>query len=181
MATTTAPLTLEEFAKLPRGTEQHEMSAGHLITMPLPKSLHSLVVGEVIQALQKALGRSSSLYVLAETGYVLSREPLTVRGPDASVISKERIGFTNPDDYFEGAPELAIEVVSPSDSAEDLQLKIDQYLQAGAKQVWVLYPKTKHIHVFRSGTIEILDETRTLEGGDLLPGFSVKVADLFHQ
>ncbi len=115
-----------------------------------------------------------------EAGYVLSRDPLTVRQPDVSVLAKERIRSFNPDDYFEGAPELAVEVVSPSHSAQDLQMKVDQYLQAGAKQVWVVYPKTKRDPcVLRGGSAAIFDETQRLEGGDLLPGLSVRVADLF--
>ena len=96
------------------------------------------------------------------------------------MLSNERIGATGDDDYPLGAPELAVEIVSPSDNAEDLQVKIDQYLAAGAKQVWILYPKTRRVHVFyETHSVTILDETQTLEGGNLLPGFSVKVADLF--
>ncbi len=177
---TAAPLTLEEFSKLPHGQERHELSAGELITMPPPKSLHSRVVGKIIKALERASQSSTSLNVLAEAGYILSRDPLTVRQPDVSVITTDRMRSTDPDDYFEGAPELAVEVVSPSDSAEDLQIKVDQYLQTGAKQVWVLYPKAKRVHVFYiDGTTAILDETQTLDGGDFMPGFAVKVADLF--
>lgn len=181
MAVITAPpLSLEEFSRLPRGQERHELSAGELITMPPPKSLHTVVALVVLEILQAYLKRNPFGRAIPETGYVLSRNPLTIRQPDISVLSKERIRSANPDDYFEGAPELAVEVVSPSDPAEDLQIKIDQYLGAGAKQVWVLYPKTKRIHLFYAGrSAKILDETETLEGGDLLPGFSVKVADLF--
>ncbi|MGA8026091.1 MAG: Uma2 family endonuclease [Bryobacteraceae bacterium] len=63
-------------------------------------------------------------------------------------MSKERIGANGPDDYFEGAPELAVEVVSPSDPTDGLEIKVEQYLKSGAKQVWVLYPRAKHVHVF---------------------------------
>jgi Uma2 family endonuclease len=105
---------------------------------------------------------------------------LTIRQPDISVLSKERVQCTGPDEYFEGAPELAVEIVSPSDPAEDLQMKVDQYLAAGAKQVWVLYPKTRRVHVFYAGgATAMFDATQTLTGGDLLPHFSVKVSDLF--
>lgn len=180
MATTlTPPLTIEEFSRLPRGSEQHEMSAGELITMPPPKSLHTVVALVVLEVLQDYLRQQGSARAIPEAGYVLSRDPLTIRQPDISVLSKARIRSTDPDSYFEGAPELAVEVVSPSDSAEDLQLKVRQYLQAGARQVWILYPKTKCVHVFHGSEGKILNESQTLEGGDLLPGFSVKVADLF--
>ena len=178
--TTAAPLTLEEFSRLPRGQERHELSGGELITMPPPKSLHSRIARIIFKVLEQFLEKTGSGEAYAEAGYVLSRDPITIRQPDVSVLSKERIRTASPDDYFEGAPELAIEVVSPADPAEDLQIKIDQYLQAGAKQVWVLYPKTKRVHLFYAGgAIAIFDETQRLEGGDVLPGFSIQVTDLF--
>jgi Uma2 family endonuclease len=181
MATlTTAPLTLEDFAQLPDDGVRHEISEGELITMPPPKSLHTLIALAILEALQAYLKQHGGVRAFPEAGYVLSREPLTVRQPDVSVLSTERIQSTAPDDYFEGAPELAVEVVSASDSAEDLEIKVEQYLQSGAKQVWILYPKTKRLHLFRPGNqLRVLDETQTLEAAELLPGFSVKVADLF--
>ncbi len=181
MATiTTAPITLDEFARLARGTEQHELSAGELKTLPPPKALHALIASLLFEVLQNYLRKQGEARAFAEAGYILSRDPLTIRQPDVSVLSKARIKSADPDGYFEGAPELAVEIVSPSDSAEDLQVKVDQYLQSGARQVWILYPKTKCIYVFRAGEqVAVLDASQRLEGGDLLPGFSVAVADLF--
>jgi Uma2 family endonuclease len=181
MATVTqAPLTLEQFAGLPADGARHEMDAGVLITLPPAKSLHSRVARSVFIAIQECLDRSDVREAFPEAGYMLSEDPLTIRQPDVSVISKERIAATEAESYFQGAPDLAVEIVSPSDSAQDLEAKVRQYLQAGAQQVWVLYPKTKNIHVF-SGTrsLLILDENQTLEGGEFLPGFSIKVSDLF--
>jgi|SRR5689334_3617468 len=83
-----------------------------------------------------------------EAGYILSRAPLTIRQPDVSVLSRERINATDPDSYFEGAPELAIEIVSPSDAAEDLDIKTRQYLLSGARQVWIVYPTTQTVQIF---------------------------------
>jgi Uma2 family endonuclease len=175
-----APLTIEQFSQLPSDGERHELNAGELITMPPPKSLHSRVVRKLLKLLEAFLDKSQSGEAFAEAGFVLSREPLTVRQPDISVLGKERIQSTRDDDYFEGAPNLAVEIVSPSDSAQDLQLKVDQYIWAGSKQVWVLYPKSRRVHVFYAGgATTMLDETQTLTGGELLPEFSVKVAELF--
>jgi len=183
MATTiTAPLTLEEYAQLPGNGVRHEVSEGALITMPGPKFLHTLVALAVLEALQAYLKQHGGARALPEAGYLLSREPLTVRQPDVSVLSVERIRATDADDYVEGAPELAVEVVSPSDSAEDLEVKVEQYLHSGSKQVWVVYPSTKRIHVFKPDRkATVLDETQTLDAGDSLPGFSMKVADLFSE
>ncbi|HEY3935980.1 MAG TPA: Uma2 family endonuclease [Bryobacteraceae bacterium] len=181
MATVTAaPWTIEDFARLPADGARHELNAGELITLPPVKSLHSRIARSIFIAIQAILDRHGLYEAFTEAGYVLSRNPLTIRQPDISVLSRERIRATAADSYFEGAPDLAVEIVSPSDSAEDLEIKVNQYLQGGAKQVWVAYPKTRKIHVFSSGTAPIiLDQDQTLEGGDLLPGFSAKVADLF--
>lgn len=177
---TPAALSLEEFSRLPHDGERHELNAGELITMPPAKSLHSLIALAVLEALQAYLRQQGLSRAIPEAGYVLSRGPLTVCQPDVSVLSKERIQSTAGDEYFEGAPELAVEIVSPSDSAEGLQLKVSQYLVAGSKQVWVLYPKSKQVHIFYSdGTSAVLNDTQTLTGGDFLPEFSVQVADLF--
>jgi Uma2 family endonuclease len=174
-----APLTLEDFARLPADGARHEINAGELITLPPAKSLHTLIALAVLEALQGYLKQHPIGRALPEAGYILSHDPLTIRQPDVSVLSKERIRATAADNYFEGAPDLAVEIVSPSDSAEDLEIKINQYLQCGAKQVWIAYPKTRKIHVFSAGNAgAILDENETLEGGDLLPGFSTKIADL---
>lgn len=179
-ATLTTPITLEEFERLPDDGNKHELSEGILITMPPPVSLHSLVLIQVLEILQAYLRRSPVGRAISEAGYFLFRYPPTIRQPDVSVLSKERIHAAPKDSWFEGAPELAVEVVSPSDSAQDLEIKTKQYLQASAKQVWILYPATKTVHISRPDTpLVVLDESQSLDGGDLLPGFSVKVADLF--
>lgn len=173
-------MTLEEFERLPDDGNKHELSEGELIVMPPVKSLHSLVATAIAEALHAYLRQHRVGRAIAEAGYILSRKPLTVRQPDVSVLSNERIRATPPSAYFEGAPELAVEVVSPSDSAKDLETKVQQYLRYGAHEVWIVYPEVKRIHVYRAGAgATILDESHTLDGGDVLPGFSVKVADLF--
>ncbi|HTU48568.1 MAG TPA: Uma2 family endonuclease [Bryobacteraceae bacterium] len=178
--TTTAPMTLEEFERLPDDGNTYEINEGELITLPGPKFLHSRIVRKVFKTIEAYLDKSDLGESYAESDQVLSLDPLTVRRPDISFLSNEQIRSTAEDDYVAGAPELAIEVVSPSQPAEDLQIKVRQYLRFGAKQVWVLYPKTKSMEVHRPGVATItLEETETLTGGDLLPGFSVKVSDFF--
>jgi Uma2 family endonuclease len=154
MMTTTAPLTLEEFARLPHTERRYEISAGELITMPLAKSLHTVTALAVLEALQSYLRQYDDGLALPQASYVLSRDPLTIRQPDVSILSKDRVRATPSDEYFQGAPELAVEIISPTNSAEDLDLKVEQYFDAGAKQVWVLYPRTRRIHVFHSSSQE---------------------------
>ena len=116
--------------------------------------------------MQQYLKQRDTHRAIPEAGYILARDPLTIRQPDVSVISRERIRATSADSYFEGAPELAVEIVSPSDSAEDLDSKIRQYLESGAEQVWILYPKSRTGHVFSAGAApRILTEDQTLDYG----------------
>ena len=128
--TATASLTLEEFSKLPRGQERHELNEGKLIAMPPPKFLHNRIARRLFKILEAYLEKSRFGEAFQESGYILLRDPFTIRQPDVSVLSNARIGATGDDDYPLGAPELAVEIVSPSDNAEDLQVKIDQYLAA---------------------------------------------------
>ncbi len=176
-------MTVEEFSRLPADGAWHEMNAGELITLPPPKSLYSLTSLAVLEALQPYLRQHPLGRAIPEAGYILFREPLTIRQPDVSVLSKARIAATPEDSYFEGAPELAIEIVSPSDSpsdsAEDLQIKVQQYLNTGSKQVWVLYPKTQDVWVWTAKHGFLLKSDEILSGGDLLPGFTVKVSEFF--
>jgi len=74
---------------------------------------------------------------------------------------------------------LAVEVVSPSDAADDLEITVRQYLNTGAKQLWVLYPETKDVHVFEASRLSVLNGEDVLNGGVLLPGFAVIVSELF--
>jgi Uma2 family endonuclease len=164
---------------MPRTGEKHELSEGELLTMPPAKLLHTLIAQTLQELLQAYLTKHRKARALIEVGYVLSRDPLTVRQPDVSILSNDRIRATPSDDYCEGAPELAIEVVSPSDSAEDLELKARQYLLSGGKEVWIVYPKTKTVHILRPGSAQVFEENSVVESPELLPGLSIKVADLF--
>jgi Uma2 family endonuclease len=118
----------------------------------------------------------------AETGYILFTDPDnkdTVRAPDVGFISKARIPETGvPEGYFQGAPDLAVEVVSPNDSADDVQQKVNQYLQYGTRAVWVFYPKSKSIVVHTQTGAKTLHPGDTLDGGDVLPGFTLAISDL---
>jgi Uma2 family endonuclease len=110
----------------------------------------------------------------------LSREPEnTVRQPDVSYLRPERVARAVESFYFEGAPELAVEVVSPGDSAADLHLKTRQYLEAGAKEVWIAYPSTRSVQVYQRGGREYTaNETDSLTT-DLFPGWSARVSEFF--
>ena len=120
----------------------------------------------------------------AETGFILHTNPDgrdTVRAPDVGFISKARIPEEGlPEGYFQGAPDLAVEVVSPGDSHQDVEQKVLDYLDAGTKLIWIVQPRMRTITVYRSlKDVRILTENDTLDGNDVLPGFNIAVKEIF--
>jgi Uma2 family endonuclease len=119
--------------------------------------------------------------VTGEAGYVLARGPDTVRGPDVTFVSAHRRPAREvAHRYYEGAPDLAVEVLSPDDRASEVAEKVDEYFGAGARLVWVVNPKTRSATVHTpDGIARLLRETDTIDGGDVIPGFTCPVAELF--
>ncbi len=104
-----------------------------------------------------------------------------MRAPDVSFVSRERIPADGvPEGFWNIAPDLTVEVVSPSERPDDVQDKVIDYLTAGTRIVWVIYPRTKTVTVYRSlQNIRVLTTNDTLSGEDVVPGFSCQVSDLF--
>ena len=116
----------------------------------------------------------------AECGFVVSRNPDTVRAPDVGFIAKARLAEPISQRYFPGPPDLAVEVVSPNDTASEIHAKVFDYLRAGTRLVWVIYPQSRTIAVYGPDTpTPFLDTNGTLEGGDVLPGLSLPVREIF--
>jgi Uma2 family endonuclease len=116
-----------------------------------------------------------------ETGFVLARNPDIVRGADAAFVRADRIpAGGNPVKFWDGPPDLAVEVVSPGDTLQEVEEKVDDYLNAGTRMVWVINPRRRTVTVSRSGTNPvILRDPDVLDGQNVVPGFSCKVAALF--
>jgi len=151
MATQTA-LSLEQFLALPETEDgaHYELSEGELITLPPPGFRHGLIAANVVQILGGALDRKKYLITSGDTGFVLKTHPATVRGADVSVSHRATIGAIPESGYLSQAPTLAVEVVSPSNTASDMERKTNQYLTAGTAEVWLLYPETRRLHVYRA-------------------------------
>src|SRR5437868_3075573 len=117
----------------------------------------------------------------AETGFKLESDPDTVRAPDIAFVSRERVEATGTLTGFRsGAPDLVVEVLSPSDRIGKVEAKVKQWLETGARMVWVVSSKLKTITVYRSlSDIVTLTEKDTLDGGDVVHGFQMRVADIF--
>jgi len=161
-----------------------ELSEGVLIVMAPAAFQHgnfTMDLGYLIK--HHAKTHDLGVVTAAETGFILHTNPDgrdTVRAPDVGFVSKSRLPDEGlPEGYFPGAPDLAVEVVSPNDSADEIQQKVNEYLRYGTKAVWVFYPKSKTIAVHMPSGSRTLHPGDTLDGGDLLPGFKLAVSDLF--
>jgi Uma2 family endonuclease len=180
--TTTTYLTADEFWELPEVEGKRlELIEGYVIEMPPAGPRHNEIAFYLAVLIfqfvrQHRLGWASG----DGTGYLIRGERESVLIPDASFVAAERIppGET-PDTGWTFPPDLAVEVVSPSDRADDVNAKVTTYLQAGTRLVWVVWPRTRTIYAFRAGRADTLGLNDRLDGGDVLPGFSVPVAEIF--
>lgn len=180
MAASTGQITWQAFEQLPDGDGWHrEIVEGELIVLPPPKSSHSIIANAVATAL-RPLESDGMWKVFVEAGYRLSDNPPTWIQPDVSVLSRERARATSGDDYFLRPPELAIEVVSPSETARDLNRKIDALLTGGSLAVWVVYPEEQEVRVFvQGGTSYTRRVGESLTAPELMPDWELPVATLF--
>ncbi|MDZ4764019.1 MAG: Uma2 family endonuclease [Chloroflexota bacterium] len=179
---------LYELARLPEYADMRlELSEGRLITMS-PASIkhgkHANWLGYLItrHVDEHDLGEVAA----AETGYILYKNPDPkgkdiVRAPDVSFIATARIPIEGlPESgYFNGAPDLAVEVVSPGDDAAEIQTKIEEYLRYGVRMIVIAYPKPRTIVVHTTAGIKTLKGDEVLDGGAVLPGFAVTVNQIF--
>jgi Uma2 family endonuclease len=183
MATAATKLiTIEEFTKMPDPADgsQLELVRGEIVVMPLPKGKHGIYCSRIARLLGNVVEPAKLGWVTTnDTGVILERDPDTMRGPDVAFWSITRQPAM-PDDYFEIPPDIAVEVLSPDDRRSKVREKIKDYISNRVRLVWLLDPETRTVTVYHGslrGTE--LDEADTLTGGDVLPGFSCQVADLF--
>lgn len=179
--TTTEPITTADQLFQAPGLGRAELVRGELIMMTPAGYRHGKLVSRLNSRLhvfveQMALGEVMG----AETGFIISRDPDTVRAPDVAFLHKDRVPPTPPVGYFGEAPDLAVEVVSPSDRASEVLAKVQDWLDAGCRAVWVVDPETRTVTVYRSRSqIYVLGVSDRLSGEDVVPGFSIPVAELF--
>jgi Uma2 family endonuclease len=176
-------LTAEEFAELPNPADdsQQELVKGVIVTMPPPSFYHGLCCIEIGSRLRNHAREHNAGFVVGnDSGVVVARNPDTVRGPDVAIFSRERLPEPPRKGYPGVPPDLAVEILSPSDVFTRVQQKVQEYLNAGLRLVWILVPEDRSVAVFRAGKqSSVLFNGETLVGEDVLPGFSCPVAELF--
>jgi Uma2 family endonuclease len=174
-------MSVEAFDRLVEPDElSYELDEGELVVMTKPRPLHNRIVMRLTVALEKYLEVNPVGEVFnPENLFVLA--PNTKRAPDVSFLRSERARKIDPNADIPGAPDLAVEVLSPTDTAAAMRRKIRQYFAAGAQRVWVVYPETREVEVWKKAVRpeSVLQEADLLEAPDLLPGFTVRVGALF--
>jgi Uma2 family endonuclease len=172
-------VTINEFAEMPlQGI--WELIDGELLEVTPASGRSSRIGGRLYARLADHAEPSGLGWAFpAETGFILFDDRQTVRSPDAAVVLRDRL-IEPPDSFVPLAPDLAVEILSPSDRIADALAKVAMYLQAGTQLVWLVNPSTRTVVVFQSETDPVLlSEGDTLDAGDVLPGFSVPVAEIF--
>jgi Uma2 family endonuclease len=183
MATTTTPLlTADELWLRPDDGLRHELIRGELITMSPAGSEHGEISVELAALLWSHV-KPNKLGVVfaAETGFLIARGPDTVRAPDGAFVRRERLpAGRRPKGYWPGAPDLAVEVLSPGDRVGEVDEKVGEWLGAGTSLVWVVSPRWRSVTVHRKAqAIRVLTEDATLDGEDVIVGFRCRVGDIF--
>lgn len=175
-------MSWEAFEQLPDGDGFHrELIEGELQILPPVKLGHSKVAKRIFKALLAAEAAGSG-QAYFEAGFKLAANAVSWVQPDVSFVRGQRVEDTDDSSYFTGAPELAIEVVSPSESASDLSRKVDLMLKAGSLAVWVVYPRQRKVDVhLPGGATHRLDAGDTLSLPELLPGFELPVTKVFEE
>jgi Uma2 family endonuclease len=182
MSTSTALMTAEELMQLPRGYYRAELINGELIKMPLPKVPHGRTAAHLgAPLMQFVWDHDLGEVFINDTGFQLTWNPDTVLGPDIAFISKERLQEAGEvKGYWQGPPDLAVEVLSPGDRLGKVNRKVSRWFSFGTVQVWIVDPKHSTVTVYRSPSeATTFSGSDHLESPDLLPGFRISLDRIF--
>lgn len=175
-------MTADELLAMPRDNARYELVKGELIRISPNGGEHGTIAA-VLTVIMGHFVREKKLGLVfgAETGFKIAFDPDTVRAPDFAFVSRERIPESGiPKGYWGGAPDLAVEVVSPGDIYGEIEDKVLEWLDAGTRMVIIVNPRRRSSTVYRSRTdVKILSENDELSGEDVLPDFVCKVSDFF--
>jgi Uma2 family endonuclease len=184
MAITDQLMTADELWRLPDDGQRHELVAGELRTMAPSGSQHGRVTVRVTVPLgQHVEAHELGVVFGAETGFWIAENPDTVRAPDVAFGRRERAeAIGDVTGYWPGAPDLAVEVISPSDLYTELDEKVAMWLERGARMVLVVNPRRRTVAVHRpGGQVRLLAESDEIDSEDVVPGWKLPVRELFAQ
>ena len=182
MIITQPRMTADDLLNMPDDGFRYELVRGELRKMAPAGYRHGRIAIKLSTRLdQHVTHHRLGVVCAAETGFKLATDPDVVRAPDVAFIRQERVDQVGDvDGYWPGAPDLTVEVESPGDTYTDVQEKVFDWLEAGARMVVVVMPRRRTVTVYRSLTdIVMLTENDSLDGGDVVPGWNVPVRDIF--
>jgi Uma2 family endonuclease len=174
-------LTAEEFFLLPSPPDgsQQELVRGEVVTMSPPGGMHGVSCAKATRRIGNFVEEHDCGTVTSNNaGLITGRGPDSVRGPAVAYWSKERLPVV-PLAYIEIAPDLLVEVLSPSNTSRQIREKLTEYFVKGVRMIWVIAPEDRTVTVYR--TLQegrILHESATVTGEDVIPGFTCRVTDL---
>ncbi len=204
MVALSKPIGVEEFMSLPDDGNRHELVRGEVRVMPPPKGKHGFIEAAISAAMDRYLdSRAQALDWTPEQGpdsrarlvgfvavgefgmqFSLPDDPVQIRGADGAYVAPEqyaRVAASWTDEtYFPEVPHLVVEVISPSETAADVEEKVQDYLDGGARRVWCIYPKRRRVHVHADdGLTRVVRWDEDLTDDALLPGFSLPLRHIF--
>jgi Uma2 family endonuclease len=177
--------TVDDLLRVPEPDLPHELRRGVLRLVTPAISAHGAVSARLLGALARQVYTNDlGALFTAEAGFILERNPDTLLCPDVAFVARERLPATGLEPHFlELAPDLAVEVLSPSSRPGEVRTKVADYLRLGVRAVWVVDPAQRivriHSRVGRRTTVVLLTEDDMLDGGEVVPGFHCRIAELF--
>jgi Uma2 family endonuclease len=176
-------MTIEEFEQMPDGGHRYELWDGELIEMAPPGETHNDVIREIVWNAEQFIRASKIEKLFIETTFVIRDDPPSSLVPDIAFIHEHRLRPDRDRRRIVGTyPDIAIEVVSPTDRIGEVMQKVARYLDAGVTLVWVVDPDSQTVTVHRlNRDMLILTSADTLDGEDILPGLRIPVSLIFSQ
>jgi Uma2 family endonuclease len=178
-----SPVTADEFWTLSQRDDVHqELINGVIYPVELNGWKHGHITSLLLMYIHRHVMQQNAGRVTAPgTGYRLAEE--TVLAPDIGFVQDERLPDGLPDGFIPLAPDLAVEVMSPGNSAGEMSRKVKLFFEHGTRLIWIVHPHDRQIDVYQptdeGATVNFLGMDDTLTGGDVLPGFTLKISDLF--
>ena len=176
-----AAVTATDVERLSLPGKQVELVRGQLIVREPPSTRHGAIAANLGYHLSDFVRRRGLGVVFAQdTGFKIASDPDTVRAPDVAFVRQDRADQIPPRGYAELAPDLLAEILSPDDRPSEILAKVADWLAAGTQVVWLVDPQRSEIRVYRQdGSLTVLRQHDSLEGENVLPGFTCPVAHLF--
>ncbi|MCS7301378.1 MAG: Uma2 family endonuclease [Fimbriimonadales bacterium] len=171
--------TEQDLLQMPNDGRKYELVNGRIQVVPTG-GRHGWI-GSKLSGITYTLLPNTLRSFDSSTGFRMKQG--NIRSPDFSLMQRARLPQGKPPvDFIDGAPDLAVEVVSPSENQKDLAQKVVEYFESGAREVWLLFPERKQVYRYTAPLeVEVLREDDVLTGGELLPEFKVRVGELFEE